>query len=94
MADVTTDGAITRGLNWLLGAGWQKRAVRLLSYAKILVIAIAAGSISLNMQDKIHWEWLSSHWPQITSVCMILREVMSAVQTDKQENSTTGQSQG
>lgn len=77
-------GAIARGFDWLLGVGWTKRVVRLASYSKVAIIAIASGSIALNEQSTIHLPWLANHWPAITSGALLLKEIISTYQANEQ----------
>lgn len=81
---VDTRGAIAKWLDWLLGVGWTKRLIRVCGYAKVLVMGIAAGSIALNVQTAVHFPWLASHWPAITSASLIIREIISMYQTNEQ----------
>lgn len=83
-------GAIAHWIDRVFGVGWTKKVVRICSYAKIGIIAIASGSIALNTTNLVHFPWLAGHWAGITSGALILREVISAYSANKVVSSNNG----
>jgi hypothetical protein len=73
-------GAISRGIDWLLGDHWRAKVVSACGYVQMIVGALAGGTLlSATQIDSLGVPWLAHHWLAIVGWSTILNGILSLV---------------
>ena len=80
MADIPQEGAVARGLTWLLGSNWRQEISVACGYIQAFTGTLAGGTLlSAGQLGNLGVPWLAQHWLAIMGWATIINGLLSAV---------------